>query len=98
MKFIISGLLPIHMLHTKFGKIGLVVSEEKMLSDNARQTTDDARRRNQPIAIGHLSDSGDLIKHHFFAFQNYIICIHLRLFHSDKVLHLIINISIMNKI
>ena len=49
MKFTISCLLSLMMLHTKFGK----VSEEKMLTD------DDGR---QPIAIGHPSDSGDLIK------------------------------------
>ena len=31
-----------------------------MLTDDARRTTHDDGR--QPIAIGHLSDSGDLIK------------------------------------
>ena len=49
MKFTNTCLL--HMLHTKF-KSGPGVSEEKMLTD------DDGR---QPIAIGHLSDSGNLI-------------------------------------
>ena len=39
------------MLHTNLVKIGLVVLERKMLTD------DDGR---QPTAIGHLSDSGDL--------------------------------------
>ena len=46
-------------------KIGPVVLEMKMLThhgrrtmDNERWTTDDDRR--QPIAIGHLSYSGDL--------------------------------------
>ena len=39
-------------------RIGPVVSEEKMLTHDARRTTDDDGR--QPIAIGHLSDSGDL--------------------------------------
>ena len=39
-------------------KIGPVVLEKKMLTHDARRTTDDDGR--QPIAIGHLSDSGDL--------------------------------------
>ena len=39
-------------------KIGLVVIEKKMLKDYARQTKDDDGR--QPIAIGYLSNSGDL--------------------------------------
>ena len=43
------------MLHTKFGS---VVLEKKMLTDDVRWTTHDNGR--QPIAIGHLSDSGDL--------------------------------------
>ena len=65
MKFTISGLLPLMMLHTKFGKVGPVVSEEKMLTHAARRTTNDGRRTThddgrQPKAIGHLSDSGDL--------------------------------------
>ena len=51
MKFIISRVLPLMMLHTNLVKIGPVVSEEKML------THDDGR---QPITIGHLSDSRDL--------------------------------------
>ena len=45
MNFTISGLLTLQMLHTKFDV-------------NGRQTTDHDGR--QPIAIGHLSDSGDL--------------------------------------
>ena len=42
------------MLRTKFGKtkIGPVVFEKKMLTDDGCQ----------PISIGHLSYSGDLIK------------------------------------
>ena len=53
MKFKISCLLTLQMLHTNLVKIGPV---------NARSTTDNDGR--QPIAIGHLSDSGDLkIKH-----------------------------------
>ena len=39
------------MLHTNLVKIGLVVLEKKMLTD------EDGR---QPKAIGHLSDSRDL--------------------------------------
>ena len=35
-------------------KIGLVVLEKKMLTDDAQRATHDAGR--QPIAIGHLSD------------------------------------------
>ena len=46
------------MLHTKLVKIGPVVLDKKMLTDDARRTTHDDGR--QPIAIGHLSDSGDL--------------------------------------
>ena len=41
--------------------IGQVVLEKKMLTDHGRGTTHDDGR--QPIAIGHLSDSGDLKKH-----------------------------------
>ena len=41
-------------------RIGPVVSEEKMLTHDGRRTTHDDGR--QPIAIGHLSDSGDLKK------------------------------------
>ena len=58
MKFIISRVLPLMMLHTNLVKIGPVVSEEKMLTHDALRTTDDDGR--QPIAKGHLSDSGDL--------------------------------------
>ena len=54
MKFIISCLLTLQMLHTKFGKIGPVVLEKKMLMHDARRTIDDDGR--QPIAIGHQSD------------------------------------------
>ena len=43
--------------HMNF-KIGPVVLEKKMLTHDARRTTDDDVC--QPIAIGHLSDSGDL--------------------------------------
>ena len=39
-------------------KIGPVVHEKKMLTHDARRRMDDYGRR--PIAIGHLSDSGDL--------------------------------------
>ena len=38
-------------------KIGPVVLEKKMLTDDGRTKHDDGR---QPVAIGHLSDSGDL--------------------------------------
>ena len=43
-------------------KIGPVVFEKKILTDNAQQTSDDTRHTKliQPIAKGHLSDSGDL--------------------------------------
>ena len=46
-------------------KIGPLVLENKMLTDDARQTEDDARGTThddgrQPIAKCHLSDSGDL--------------------------------------
>ena len=39
-------------------KIGPVVLEKKMLTHDGRRTTHDDGP--QPIAIGHLSDSGDL--------------------------------------
>ena len=39
-------------------KIGPAVLEKKMLTDDGRRTPHDDGR--QPIAIGHLSDSGDL--------------------------------------
>ena len=45
-------------------KIGPVVSEEKMLTHDGRRTTHDDGR--QPIAVGHLSDSGDLIINGFY--------------------------------
>ena len=38
------------MIHTKFVKIGKVVLEKKIITHDGCQ----------PIAIGHLSDSGDL--------------------------------------
>ena len=57
MKFTISGLLPLMMLHTKFGKDWPSSFWEEDV--NAWRTTDDDGR--QPIAIGHLSHSGDLI-------------------------------------
>ena len=63
MKFTISCLLALQMLHTKFGKIGLVVLEKKMLTHDARRMTDDD---GQPIAIGHLSYSGDLKRYFYF--------------------------------
>ena len=56
-------------------KIGPVVLEKKRLTHDARRTTNDDGR--QPIAVGHLSDSGDLIKdRNFEAFQylSMIIC------------------------
>ena len=68
MKFTISGLLPLIMLHTKFGKDW--PSSFWGEDVNVRRTTDDDGR--QPIAIGHLSDSVDLkieilseVTHHF---------------------------------
>ena len=48
------------MLHTKLCKIVPVVLEKKMLTDDGQRTMDDNGRH--PIAIGHLSDSGDLNK------------------------------------
>ena len=56
MKFTISCLLTLQMLHTKFGKDW--PSSFWGEDVNAQPTTDDDGR--QPIAIGHLSDSGDL--------------------------------------
>ena len=44
-------------------KKGSVVIEKKMLTDDARRTMHDDG--SQPIAIGHLSDSGDLITYTF---------------------------------
>ena len=40
----------VEKIHTKFVKIGKVVLEKKIITHDRRQ----------PIAIGHLSDSGDL--------------------------------------
>ena len=57
MKFIISCLFTLQMLHTKFAKDWPSGSWEDDV--NALQTTHDER---QPIAIGQLSDSGDLKK------------------------------------
>ena len=48
MQFIIFWLLTLHMLHTKFGK------------DWPNSSWKEDVNRCQPIAIGHLSDSGDL--------------------------------------
>ena len=56
MKFTISCLLTRQMLHTKFGLDCPSIYWEDV---NARRTTNDGR---QPIAIGHLSHSGDLTK------------------------------------
>ena len=53
MKFTISCLLTLQILHTNFGKDWPVVLEKKMLTHEG-----DSGR--QPIAIGHLSYSGDL--------------------------------------
>ena len=50
MKFTISCILPLMMWHTNLVKIGPVVLEEMLMHDN----------RCQYIAVGHLSDSGDL--------------------------------------
>ena len=54
MKFTISCLLTLQMLHTKFGLDSPSSSWEEDV--NTWQTTDDDGR--QPIAIGHLSYSG----------------------------------------
>ena len=56
MKFTISCLLTIQILHIKFGKDWPL--ERKMLTYDARRTMDFDGR--QTIAIGHLSDSGYL--------------------------------------
>ena len=62
-KFKISGILTLQMIHTThvphLVKIGPVVFREKMLTHEARWTTHN--EGSQPIAIGHLSDSDDLI-------------------------------------
>lgn len=64
--FIISCLLTLRMLHTKFSKDWSSRSRKK----NARRTTHDGR---QPLEIGHLSDSGVIrIFENHCAF--YIIC------------------------
>ena len=55
-KLKISSFITLQMLHAKFGKDWPSTSWEEDV--NARRTTDDDER--QPIAIGHLSDSGDL--------------------------------------
>ena len=59
MKFTMSCLFTVQILHTKFGQDWLSSSWEDV---NARRTRQDARRAttDQPIAMGHLSDSGDL--------------------------------------
>ena len=56
MKLTISCLLTLQLLHTKFGSYWPSSSSEEDV--NARRTTDDDGR--QPIAIGHLSYSGEL--------------------------------------
>ena len=70
MKLNISCLLPYICYKLNLVKIGPVVIEKKMLTDDAqvvieKMLTDDARRTphedgRQSIAIGHLSGSGDL--------------------------------------
>ena len=54
--FLVS--LPYRCYTPNLVKTGLVVLEKKMLTHDARLTADDDGR--QPIALGHLSDSGDL--------------------------------------
>ena len=63
MKFTISCLLTLPMLHTKFGKDWPSSSWEEDVNGRctrhtAQHTTDNVGP--QPTAIGHLSDSGDL--------------------------------------
>ena len=55
MKFTISHLLTLQRLHTKFGKDWPYIVLQKKIS------TYDNDNGCQPIAIGHLSESGDLI-------------------------------------
>ena len=61
-KITFSCLFTLQMLHTKFGKYWPSSSWEEDV--NGRRTTEDAQRTTtdagQSIAIGHLSDSGDL--------------------------------------
>ena len=56
LQFLVS--LPYGCYMPNLVKIGPVVLEKKMLTDEEPRTTHDDGR--QPIAIGHLSDSGDL--------------------------------------
>ena len=56
LQFLVS--LPYRCHIPNLVKIGPVVLEKKMLTHDGRRTTDDDGR--QPIAIGHLSDSGHL--------------------------------------
>ena len=63
LQFLVSLTYRCYMLNLV--KIGPVVICQKMLTDDGRNTTHDARRtthvdRHKPIAIGNLSDSGDL--------------------------------------
>ena len=53
MKFAISCILDLQMLHTKLDTIGPVVLEKNVL-------THDERRQMPTIAISHMSESGDL--------------------------------------
>ena len=52
-------ILPYRWYIPNLVKIGSVVLEEKVLTDDGRRKTDDDGR--QPTGIGHLSDSGDLL-------------------------------------
>ena len=54
------------MLHTKFGKIGPVVLEKKMLTYGGLWMTDD--NGCQPIAIGHLSNQVGVFWEDFYGF------------------------------
>ena len=59
-KFTILCLLPLRVLHTKFGDYSASRLEKDMFTHVAKQTTDDNGR--QSIAIGHLSDASGLKK------------------------------------
>ena len=73
MEFTISCLLTLQMLQNKFGKDWPSSSSEEDI--NGRRKTHDDRR--QPIAIGHLGDSGDLklIFKSGICYINYLIII-----------------------
>ena len=60
LQFLVS--LPYRCYIPNLVKIGSVVLQKKMLMDDGWLTMDNHGR--QPIAIGHLSDSGDLIKYY----------------------------------